>query len=847
MIEKIQIGTRKSLLARAQTRIVAEKIKNIAPEIEIEILPIVTEGDLRLDKSLGSFGGKGVFTKELEQALLDGQIHMAVHSAKDMPMDFPKGLTIGAVVERAEWEDMVVTRDGRALREMPEGTVIGTGSLRRSLQLKRLNPGILTKEIRGNVQTRLRKLGDGQYDAIVLARAGLERLRRDSQKYSETEEKNLDFYSRFHYEILNTQEFLPAAGQAILAVEVSEKALENKEFAEICWKLNQKEAEEQLLAERSFLRHIGGGCNAPAGAFSWLDGGLLHMSGCFAGDGRHMVLAELQGDAAEAEKIGKALADKLREKTVSYGEAEKNGPRGKVFLVGAGPGDPGLLTVKGLWCIRHADVIIYDYLASNALLNEASEDAELIYAGKRSGHHHMSQEEIQEILLEKAREGKMVVRLKGGDPFIFGRGGEEALALEAAEIPFEIVPGVSSAYSVPAYAGIPVTHRGIASQVHLITGHEQAKAKGAESGKKTADDKASGIDYAALAACGGTMVFLMSIKRLEEICGALIQNGKDKNTPAAVIRNGTTGRQQEVLATLGTIADACKKADIKPPGILVVGEVAELSEKIRWRQKLPLTGKQVILTGTRELVRKQHQSLLKQGAEAVDMSLIYTEPATEAVLAEAIRAAEAYAWLVFTSGNGVKLFFESMKKFETDYRRLARVKFAVVGPGTEAVLKNYGFSADYMPESYTSESLAEGLAQRTEPSESVLIFRAKEGSKLINQYFDKKGIKYMDVAAYRTRTDWRKQEVLLRAMRDADYITFASGSAVRAFAEMTAGALKEMTAETASGKQQCPKLVCIGPVTARAAERAGLAVAATAKNYTIEGLTECLCQLQNRE
>lgn len=835
MIEKIQIGTRKSLLAQAQTRIVAEKIKEIAPEIEIEILPIVTEGDLRLDKSLGSFGGKGVFTKELEQALLDGQIHMAVHSAKDMPMDFPKGLTIGAVVERAEWEDMIVTRDGRALREMPEGTVIGTGSLRRSLQLQMLNPGILTKEIRGNVQTRLRKLEGGQYDAIVLARAGLERLRRDSQKYSETEGENSDFYARFHYEILNAEEFLPAAGQAILAVEVSEKALENREFAEICRKLNQKEAECQLLAERSFLQHIGGGCNAPAGAFSWLDGGRMHMRGSFAKDGQHMIFDEVQGDMAEAEEIGKKLAENLRPDILCCNKNRKNGPRGKVFLVGAGPGDSGLLTVKGLWCIRHADVIVYDYLASNALLNEASENAELIYAGKRSGHHHMSQGEIQEILIEKAFEGKMVVRLKGGDPFIFGRGGEEALALEAAEIPFEIVPGVSSAYSVPAYAGIPVTHRGIASQVHFITGHEQMKVQESAIGKIAVDGKDSGVDYAVLAACGGTMVFLMSIKRLPEICQSLIQNGKDENTPAAVIRNGTMGSQQEVIATLGTIAEACRKADIKPPGILVVGEVAELSEKIGWRQKLPLTGKQVILTGTRELVRKQHQSLLKKGAEAVDMSLIYTEPAAEAVLEETIRDVGAYSWLVFTSSNGVKLFFESMKKFEADYRRLARIKFAVVGPGTGDILKNYGFQADYMPESYTSESLAEGLARRMKPLEKILIFRAQEGSKSLNQCFDKKEIKYKDVAAYRTRADWRKRDLLLRAMRDADYITFASGSAVRAFAEMTAGA------------SQYPDIICIGPVTAKEAERAGLTVTATAEKYTIEGLTECLCQFQNRE
>lgn len=822
MADKIRIGTRKSLLARVQTRIVAEKLKDIAPETEIEIIPIVTEGDLRLDKSLGSFGGKGVFTKELEQALLDGRIHMAVHSAKDMPVDFPAGLTLGAVVERAEWEDMVVTADGKGLKEMTPGTVIGTGSLRRSLQLKMLNPGIRTKEIRGNVQTRLQKLKEGQYDAIVLARAGIERLRRDGEKHTNPEGIDEDFYRQFYYEILDTEDFLPAAGQAILAVEVSKKALEDKNFAEICRKLNQKEAEYQLLAERSFLKNIGGGCNAPVSAFSWLEGEQLFMKAGFAGDGEHMIFNNIQGKAADAEKLGEELAESLR---MSESKPEKKQP-GKVFLVGAGPGDAGLVTVRGLWCIRHADVIVYDYLASHTLLNEAGEHAELIYAGKQSGHHHMSQEEIQEILLEKAFERKMVVRLKGGDPFIFGRGGEEALALRNAEIPFEIVPGVSSAYSVPAYAGIPVTHRGAASQVHFITGHEQAAGNGGE---------ACSVDYAGLAKCGGTLVFLMGIKRMEEICGALIQKGKDRNTPAAVIQDGTTGRQKEVTATLGTIVETCKKAGIQPPGILVIGEVAGLSEKLWWRRQLPLSGKRVILTGTRDLVRGQHQSLSEKGAEAIDLSLIYVEPAADKELWPVIQGVENYSWLVFTSSNGVALFFEFVKKFDVDYRRLAHLKFAVVGPGTGERLRSYGFRADYMPERYTSESLAQGLAEQTVSSDRVLVFRAEEGSKFLNHCFESKGIHYKDVAAYTTRVDRRKQDLLLRSIKDADYITFASGSAIRAFAEMT------------EGLTEYPKVICIGPVTAGEAEKAGLSVAATAEKYTIEGLTDCLCQLQNRE
>lgn len=306
----IKIGSRKSLLAQAQTRIVAEKIGRIAPEIHIEVVLISTEGDRRLDKNLSSFGGKGIFTRKLENALLDGRIHMAVHSAKDMPVEFPEGLKIGAVVERAEWEDMVVTPGGQCLREMKPGTVIGTGSLRRKLQLKQLNPDIIIKDIRGNVQTRLQKLEAGEYDGIVLARAGVERLRRD------TEDSCKDFYDKFYYEVLSMDECLPAAGQGILVVEVAEEALEHPEFAEICRRLNDSRAEKMLLAERSFLSHIGGGCHAPVGACSRVDGTEFWMRGSFASDGKHMKFAEISGQASDSEALGLALAEILLNKSM---------------------------------------------------------------------------------------------------------------------------------------------------------------------------------------------------------------------------------------------------------------------------------------------------------------------------------------------------------------------------------------------------------------------------------------------------------------------------------------------------------------------------------------------------
>lgn len=299
----IKIGTRKSQLAQIQTQIVVEKIQKLVPDARIEICPIMTEGDRRLNQSLNSFGGKGVFTKELERALLEGEIHMAVHSAKDMPMEFEEGLCLAAAVERAEWEDMMVTCDGKSIEHMKPGTVIGTGSLRRSLQICSINPGLITKDIRGNVQTRLQKLESGMYEGIILARAGVERLRRAGS--------DRNFLDRFFYEPLSLDRCIPAAGQAILAIETSKRALLDPEFASLCEKLNDADVWQQLMAERSFLKRMNGGCNAPACAFSWIDDGRFYIRGGFSADSRGMIYDEVSGDVCSGEALGAELAERL--------------------------------------------------------------------------------------------------------------------------------------------------------------------------------------------------------------------------------------------------------------------------------------------------------------------------------------------------------------------------------------------------------------------------------------------------------------------------------------------------------------------------------------------------------
>lgn len=788
MQKVIRIGTRKSKLALVQTYIVKEKIEKAFPEVRVEVAEMSTKGDELLDRSLTSFGGKGVFTQELEEALLSGEIDLAVHSAKDMPMEFPEGLGIGAVLSRAAVEDVIVTCDGTALRDLKPGSVVGTSSLRRELQIKDINPLVRIKMIRGNVQTRLRKLAEGQYDAIVLAAAGLERLKLQDSK-------------DFCFEHLDTKQFLPAAGQAILAVESREGHL-----TEVLEAIHDAEAAVSLSAERAYLSAIGGSCNAPAAALSHLDGDVLFMEALFAPDGKHMKKVsgskETGFDTGKAKELGRELAAKIRQ--------------GKVWLVGAGPGDKNLVTQRCLSCIREADAVIYDSLATDSLLNEARVDAELIYAGKRASHHHLKQEETNALLIRMALEGKNVVRLKGGDPFIFGRGGEEAQELREAGIDFEIVPGVSSCYGAPAYAGIPVTHRDHASSFHVITGHEKTH--------KTTNI----LDYETLAKEEGTLIFLMGLKNLPNIVENLIRNGKDPKTPAAVVQEGTTARQKVAVGTLENIVSEAERAGIKTPAISIIGDVVSLRDEIQWYGKKPLSGKRVLVTATEKMAENLSRVLENEGAEVIAFSLIHTEPLLGDALAETIAHLEAYTWLVFTSSNGVDIFFDYLLKCGKDIRCLSKLRFAVIGEGTKKALAARGIQADFEPSRYSSRDLSAEWVPTLTKEDRVLLLRAQEASKELNRALEEAGIPYTAAALYHTAADERKGGELDRILSQVDYVTFASASAVRAFASMT------------ESRAFAAKVVCIGPVTEKAAEAAGILVYQSAVEYTAEGIRDVL-------
>lgn len=791
-----------------QTEMAAEAIKKVFPSIEIEIAGFETKGDLHLDKSLSAFGSKGAFTKELEGAMMDGRIDLAVHSAKDLPVELPEGLTVGAVLQRGDSRDVWVSlrKEFSEIEACRGKVIVGTGSLRRALQIRQMCNGVEIRDIRGNVPTRLKKLSEELFDGIILAAAGLKRLGYLSDACDETgcfEAEGQTFF----YEILPKEQFFPAAGQGIIAVETRQHDCEDCMQA-----IHDEQTWQMFLAERAFLKAIGGGCNEAAAVDTAVDEEKMTVRARYAADGAHMKEISVSGT-----RYGDRMKD--RQMAVDLGcRAAQKLQSGKVYLIGAGPGDTGLITMKGIEALKEADVIVYDHLASPSLLNTTKDEAEWIDAGKFAGHHRMKQSEIEQLLIEKAMAGHVVARLKGGDPFIFGRGGEEALALTAAGIDYEVIPGVSSVYSAPAYAGIPITHRGKASSFHVITGHEDPTKEN------------SSLDYEILAREEGTLVFLMGLSKLHQISERLIANGKDAHTPAAVIASGTTARQRCVTGELGRIAAISEKADIQPPAILVVGDVVSLKKEIDWQQAGSLSGKKILVTATEIIAEPLAEKIRKLGGEPVVMSLISVRAEKMYGLKEVL-VRPGKRWLVFTSRNGVRFFFEQMKKEQVDIRSLGDSRIAVMGAGTRKELENWGCYADLVPEQSCSESLAKALCENVQYDEEICLFRAEEASDVLTKRLREKQYRVVDIPTYRTEIMWKKRELLREMLEDVDAVTFCSASAVSAFVQMTEG--HDLVAKT----------ICIGPVTAQAAKKAGLHIDKVAEQYDLEGLTEALCAI----
>lgn len=504
--------------------------------------------------------------------------------------------------------------------------------------------------------------------------------------------------------------------------------------------------------------------------------------------------------------------------------------KGTVYLVGAGPGDPGLITLKGLEFIKKADVLVYDRLSSSRLLSHARPDAELIFAGKSPVRHTLKQEEINEVLVLKAREGKAVVRLKGGDPFVFGRGGEEAEHLLANGIPFEIVPGITSGIAVPAYAGIPVTHRDCTSTVAFITGNEDPTKEN------------TSIDWEKISGVG-TLVFYMGMSNLAHIAERLTAHGRPADTPAAVIRWGTRPEQQTVTGTLANIADKAKEAKLGHPAIIVVGEVVSLRDRIKWFEDKPLFGKRVLITRARSQASVFAEKVEALGGEPWEFPAIeIVDPEDFSPLDSAIAEIESFDWLVLTSVNGVQSFMKRLKHLRKDIRKLSNIKIVAIGPKTRDEIEKYGIFCEFMPEEFVAEAIIEIFKTRDVKGKRVLLPRADIARKILPETLKSMGADVCEATAYRTVEGSGNSDELIKMLEDKKIhvLTFTSSSTVKNF-------VRKLGNRSVTDLPDNAVVACIGPITSATARDMGFRVDVEASEYTIDGLVEAILKYYEKQ
>lgn len=497
---------------------------------------------------------------------------------------------------------------------------------------------------------------------------------------------------------------------------------------------------------------------------------------------------------------------------------------GIVYLVGAGPGDPSLITVRGLECLKRAEVVVYDYLANEQLLSHVPDAAECIYAGKIGGRHNQGQDEINSLLVAKGKEGKVVVRLKGGDPFVFGRGGEECEALRDAGIPFEVVPGVTAAVGASTYSGIPLTHRNITASVAFVTGQE---------GK---DKSESNIDWDRLSLGGGTVVFYMGVTTLRRNMERMMQHGRAPETPVALVRWATTPCQQVLVGSLADIADRAEKCGFKPPAVTIVGEVVSLREKLQWFDGRPLCGRKIVVTRAAEQAGEFSAKLAARGATILECPTIrLVEPENWQLLDMAIRELPTYDWVVLTSGNAVRFFFRRLDDLGLDARVLGHCKICAVGPRTADEIRSFGIKPDLVPADYKAEGVVDEFSRLDMKGCRVLFPRADKARDLIPRELQRMGAHVDSPVAYRNTFPERLPPETLFALekRSVDCITFTSSSTVQNLAAMLG---EELMLDMLKGVT----VASIGPITSKSCRDLGLKVDIEPEAYTLDALAEAL-------
>lgn len=490
-----------------------------------------------------------------------------------------------------------------------------------------------------------------------------------------------------------------------------------------------------------------------------------------------------------------------------------------VYLVGAGPGDPQLMTLRARAILEAADVVVYDRLVGDEILNWCREGAEKIYVGKAAANHALSQDEINALLVEKAQAGKSVCRLKGGDPFVFGRGGEEALFCRAHGVPFEIVPGVSSSIAAPAYAGVPVTQRGVAASFAVVTGH-------------TKDDDAPPQELPV----ADTLVFLMGVRALPKIVAQLLGRGDNAQTPVALVRWGTTAQQHVVTGTLETIEDEVARAKLLPPALIVVGDVVRLRDELRWFDNKPLFGQTIVVTRAREQASSLVGELRERGANVIQCPTIRVEELDDyAATDNAIARLSEFAWIVFTSVNGVENFWKRLMLASRDARALASSKIAAIGPATQGALRERGIVADLVPESSISEGVAQELIARGVEGRKILVARALEGREVLEKLLSEAGAQIEVAPCYRTVADASEAESVreMLARGAVSWLTFSSASTVKNF-------LDAVGAQSVVGARESFRVACIGPITAQAARECGLEPDVVAQSASVASLADAI-------
>lgn len=759
---KIRIGTRKSKLAMVQTELVVEEYKKVWHDFHYEIVPMSTEGDEQLNRSLSSFGGKGVFVTEIEKALKNGTIDLAVHSAKDLPLPIGEGLVIAATPKREDARDVLVMKrdlcdklakannltvppDGESFDKQMEFLRacglknVGTGSMRRQYQLDKLI-GAACREIRGNVTTRLSKLDTGDYDAVMLAAAGLKRLGLLQ------EEKYCYFY-------MEPEIFLPAPCQGIIAVEsrVNDPLLTKYRLIEDAL------TARAFKLEREVMERTGGSCRDIVGALARQKrgGGQMELHVLFNGEYTKEIFADKEVH-----------------------------PQKKAYLVGAGPGAKELITLRGRRLIEQSDVLIYDALAGEELIQLAPAHCKKIFVGKRAGQHSMKQEDISKLLVSECKEGLTVVRLKGGDPFVFGRGGEEVEALLEAGIDYELVPGITSAVAAPELAGIPVTHRGVAGSFTVLTGHTK------ENGVITEDFKT-------LANLHGTIVVLMGVKHGAAIAKGLMEAGKSADTPTAFIENASLPTQRLVRGTLSEVEEIVTGQRVHAPAVLVIGDAAAFP--------MCCEPDKVALLGTEHFVQLMER---KAGQISETEKHIKTFPIfsdchnLEIVPAIKHLPHEIFEnqWFLFTSGYGVTTFMELCQKDRIDLRLLSHIRFAVIGKDTAGFLKAYGIYPDFTAkraEGYAfGKEFASFLHRENEKSSErrdrmgtlhnqIALLRAKKASPGLPKALLEENMVFTDYALYDTLPIEDANQAIIKKLANdnSNYkaIVMGSRSAAKAF------------------------------------------------------------------